>query len=605
MRNPFFLLTAVLVFCGCSVKTDNSTGMFRDNTTHRTEAKTSYNLLYDTKAWRFDAGAPVRSTALVHGDVLYFGNTRGDFFALDKKTGSVKWQYHTGFAINASAACQGGAVYFSDNEQTLYALDENSGGLKWKFKMGEKIPYPWRFDYYFSSPTLYEDKILIGGDDGNFYMIAQKTGKEVWRFKSRGLVRSTASVNKADVLFGDTEGYFYALDIKTGKEKWNYRIIGEPLKLDTLGFDRKAILAAPVVSDDKIVFGARDGYLYCLDANTGRLNWTMDHEVSWIISTVAIKDSFVVTGTSDGRFVQAVNLNTGKEIWKHHTPLATWSSPLINNDKVYEGCYDGQLFCLDLKTGKRISQFCTNGIIYSSPVISDSLLYIGSDDGGMYALRGQAPARQNERKQFVYYDADMIKLYFRNGADVRIKNYLQANGFKTIASDTLPAVLSDSNTHKVIVFASNYFPKRIIQGAANSMLRKFLDAGGRVIISGNNPMFFKVDEAKKQMTGLTNRSIDSVLSIDYGPTDTRAFGGLFSGFANEKGKWFGLPDFWVSNFGIDKKQVDIVLGENENGLASAFVKKYKNGGAFIQIWLHPDLPVNLDALLKLSEREME
>jgi len=86
--------------------------MFRDNQTHRTEAKTSYDLVYDTKAWRFDAGAPVRSTALVHGDVLYFGNTRGDFFALDKKTGSVIWQYHTGFAINASAACQGGTVFF-------------------------------------------------------------------------------------------------------------------------------------------------------------------------------------------------------------------------------------------------------------------------------------------------------------------------------------------------------------------------------------------------------------------------------------------------------------------------------------------------------------
>lgn len=137
----------------------------------------------------------------------------------------------------------------------------------------------------------------------------------------------------------------------------------------------------------------------------------MDHEVSWIISTVAVKDSFVVTGTSDGRFVQAVNLNTGKEIWKQHTPLATWSSPLINNDKVYEGCYDGQLFCLDLKTGKRISQFTTNGIIYSSPVISDSLLYIGSDDGGLYALRGHAPVKQNDRIQFVYHDADMVKLF--------------------------------------------------------------------------------------------------------------------------------------------------------------------------------------------------
>jgi hypothetical protein len=52
--------------------------------------------------------------------------------------------------------------------------------------------------------------------------------------------------------------------------------------------------------------------------------------------------------------------------------------------------------------------------------------------------------------------------------------------------------------------------------------------------------------------------------------------------------------YWVSNFGIDKKQVDIVLGENELGQASAFIKKYPNAGAFVQIYLHTELPVNLD-----------
>ncbi len=603
MRYLIILPAAVCIAANSYCQT--GTGMFRDNPTHKTEAVTTQNLVFDTKAWRFDAAAPVRSTALVSGDAVFFGNTRGDFFSIDKVSGREKWRYHTGHAINSSAACRNGLLFFSDNEQAVYAVDQRNGKLKWKFRMEDKIAYPWRFDYYYSSPTLYEDKLLIGSDDGNMYMLTQKEGKEVWKFKSRGLVRSTASIYKNDLLFGDTEGNFYSLDLKTGKEKWKYKIIGEALKLDTLGFDRKAILAAPVISDDKVLFGARDGYLYCLDAGTGKLNWTVDHEVSWIISTVAIKDSLVITGTSDGRFVQAINLNTGKEVWKYNTPLATWSSPLIDRGRVYEGCYDGQLFCLDLKTGKRISQFTTGGIIYSSPVISDSLLYIGSDDGSLYALRGHAPVTQNSRVQFVYYDADQPKLYFRNGADVRIKNYLQANKFKTIGTDTLAAILSDNNPNKVIVFATNYFPGKTTNGNGNSLLRKFLDAGGRVIIVGNNPLFFTVDETKKQVTGLANRRIDSVLSLDYGPTDTRAFGGLFSGFANDKGKWFGLADHWVSNFGIDKKQVDIVLGENENGQASAFVKKYKNGGALVQVWLHPELPVNLDALIKLSERELE
>ena len=166
--------------------------------------------------------------------------------------------------------------------------------------MGAKLPYPWRFDYYYSSPVLYSDRIYIGSDDGNLYAINATDGKIIWKFKTAGLVRSTPAIFNDKILFGDTEGIFYSIDEK-GKEVWNYKITGQPLKLDTLGFDRKAMLGAPVIKGNKVVFGARDGYLYCLDPRDGNFIWKVDHEVSWVISTVAIKDSIVVTGTSDGQ----------------------------------------------------------------------------------------------------------------------------------------------------------------------------------------------------------------------------------------------------------------------------------------------------------------
>ena len=157
------------------------------------------------------------------------------------------------------------------------------------------------------------------------------------------------------------------------------------------------------------MFGSRDAHLYCLDIDNGSLLWKITHEPSWIISTVAVKDSFVITGTSDGRFVQALHLETGNQIWKYPTALAVWASPLINNDKVYTGGFDGQLLCLDLKTGKRISQFCTNGIIFSSPVLNDSLLYFGSDDGNLYAVKGRRPFATNASlKKFVYHNNQVL-----------------------------------------------------------------------------------------------------------------------------------------------------------------------------------------------------
>jgi hypothetical protein len=172
-------------------------------------------------------------------------------------------------------------------------------------------------------------------------------------------------------------------------------------------------------------------------------------------------------------------------------------------------------------------------------------------------------------------------------------------GYKTVGSDTLANVMQRDPRNSVLVFATDYFPRSVFEGGANSPLRQYL------VLLGNNPLFFNVDEQAKQIIGLNNRRIDSVLNLDYGPTDTRAFGGLFPGFPNEKGKHYGLPDSWVSNFGIDAGQVDMVLGENENGQASAFVKKYKNGGRLVQIWMHPDIPMNLDAIVKCAEWKMD
>ncbi|MES1217168.1 MAG: PQQ-binding-like beta-propeller repeat protein, partial [Bacteroidota bacterium] len=357
-----------------------------------------------------------------------------------------------------------------------------------------------------------------------------------------------------------------------------------------------------VTSGSKVFFGSRDACLYCLNADDGKFIWKISHEPSWIMSTVAIKDSLVITGTSDGRFVQALNLETGKEIWKHPTAQAVWASPLINNDKVYTGGFDGQLLCLDLTTGKRISQFSTNGIIFSSPVISDSLLYVGSDDGHLYALRGRKEIPVNPSlKRFVYYD-NTVPLYFRGGSEARVRNYLFNNDFKVIAADTLASLFSQVTDAKnsVVVADGFYFPKAVWENNENSILRKYLDAGGRLVFLGNNPLFYVVDEKTKDVDLAIPRT-DSVLGIHYGINDTRAFGGLFPAFPTDKGNEYGLPAYWVSNFGLDAKEVDVALGKNENGQVSAFVKKYKNGGCLVQLWINESLPVNLDAIIKVTE----
>ena len=177
-------------------------------------------------------------------------------------------------------------------------------------------------------------------------------------------------------------------------------------------------------------------------------------------------------------------------------------------------------------------------------------------------------------------------------------------GFKSIRQDTLPAILA-SGRNTVIVFASSYIPSVVLEQGPNSLFRKFLDNGGRIVMPGTNPMIFAIDEKEKRAIAFNILRADSVLGIQYGPNDTRAIGGQFSCFSTDKGKSFGLPDFWNASLFLPSNQVNTILGKNENGLVSAFSKNYNNGGRFVQLYLHPDLPSHLDALVKLAEWKLE
>jgi outer membrane protein assembly factor BamB len=581
--------------------------MFRDNVTHSSYVSTPDDVVYDTRAWQFDAGSSVRSSPLVNNNTVYFGNAGGDFFAIDKKTGQLRWKYATGKAIHSSAACQGGRIYFSDNGQTVYCLKESNGQLLWKVKMGEKRAYPWRYDYFYSSPVLYDGKLFIGGDDGFFYALDQQAGKILWKFKSKGIIRSTGAIYKNSVIFGDTEASLYSLDIKNGKELWQYKINGDTMKNEDFGFDRRAITSTPVVAGNKIIVGARDGYLYCVDADNGKELWQFNYFITWVISTAAVKDTMIVTATSDGRYVNAINIETGKEIWKFRTPSAVWSSPLIVNDKVYAGTFDGHLFCVDVRSGKRISEFKTNGKILSSPVWNDGLLYVGSDDGYLYALNGHPDKRQHKEgfNKYVYYEAGM-NVYFRNNSDLVVKNYLRTYGYKLIGSDSLAFYMSkESIIPSVFVFATCYFPSSVTENGKNSVIRKFLDRGGKIVMTGINPIVYQFDDTLKTPVGFRYNAADTLFDLDYGKGDTRTFMGDLPCFPTATGRQLGLPDFWTTSLFIDERNVDIVLGKNENGDVSAFVKKYSNGGQFVQIWMDADKPDRMDAIIKAAEWKLD
>ena len=547
--------------------------------------------------WRFKTNGAVRSTPAVLKDKIIIGSSDCFLYCLNKKNGSGLWKFKAEASVSSSPVVAGNIAYFVCRKNILYAVDISNGKLRWKKSLGKPLPYEWGFDYYIGSPAIEKNVIYVGSADGNMYALSLKSGRERWRCATASLIRSTPAVDERSVYFGNCSGTVYSLNKTDGRVRWKFSIIGDTLENEKFGFDRKAIIASPTVSANGLFIGGRDGYLYALDKTSGKELWNFDYKVSWIISTVAIKESLLVTGTSDGRFIHAVHTGNEKEVWRFNTNGPVWASPAIaGNNVVAIPGNDGYLYALELATGREVWRYKIGPQIFSSVVPENNLLYFGSDDGYIYSLRSYSSERKpiGSIKRAVFWMKDPLFQTLRNGMDVYVRDYFIREGYEFYdETDVKEFLLSriHSDTASVIVFATNYFLPSIVNDTLGSnIFKEYLRSGGKAVFLGMNPSVYQIDYNTKQVTGLDYSLSEKITGIKYRYKDLRSHGGFYSSAITAEGKEWGLKNNFVGIAGMPLDDIDIPLAVDENNRATAWVKKFsgRKGTGFVQLFVTPD-----------------
>src|SRR3989344_4102854 len=109
-----------------------------------------------------------------------------------------------------------------------------------------------------------------------------------------------------------------------------------------------------------VVMGSSSGMVYAFDAKTGVPLWTCQ-------TGGAVRAGFAIDETrglvcfgSEDKYIYTLNIKNGAVVHKIETLEPVYSTPLIENGKLYFGLLDKRVLCIDLDSGAVVWTFTTS-----------------------------------------------------------------------------------------------------------------------------------------------------------------------------------------------------------------------------------------------------
>jgi outer membrane protein assembly factor BamB len=232
-----------------------------------------------------------------------------------------------------------------------------------------------------------------------------ETGPELlWSFEGLGAGHGNVGIGR-DKMFilgmPDSTGVLYAFDFK-GKLIWkkNYGLEWHE--------NYTGPRSTPVIVDNLVYFVSGQGVVYCYNANTGDLIWSIDlvkkfngRNNTWGIAESVLIDGNMLFCTPGGIENNVVSLNrlTGTTIWTSpgNSQPSAYCSPLLikhNKTSLIVTMTAESIIGIDAVTGQfywQVPQFQGNKIHANTPVYSEGVIYCSSDNAktncGLVALK--------------------------------------------------------------------------------------------------------------------------------------------------------------------------------------------------------------------------
>ncbi len=285
------------------------------------------------------------------------------FMAMDRTTGKVLWHDKSpGHSIlhgqwsSPTYAVLGGQpqVFFAGGDGWFYSFDPKGDG-----KGNAKLI--WKFD---CNPK--DSKWVLGGRGTRNNLIATPVVYD-------GLVYCAVG---QDPEHGEGVGHLWCLDpTKKGDASPTLAVDkdGKPVP-------RRRLQAINTEAGEKAVPNPNSAAVwhYSTYDSNGDKKIEFEETMHRSCGTVAIKNDILYIADFSGLF-HCLNAKTGKPNWTYDMFAAAWGSPLIVEDKVYIGDEDGDISIFKLSTkNEMIGEINMGNAVYSTPIVANNTLFIAN-----------------------------------------------------------------------------------------------------------------------------------------------------------------------------------------------------------------------------------
>jgi len=225
-------------------------------------------------------------------------------------------------------------------------ISKETGWLDQWPEKGPTIAWKASVGTGFSSVTVSGGRLYTMGNEDNtdtVYCLDAATGKQLWTHSYRcaldaklfeGGPTSTPTVDGDGVYTLSRQGDLFCFDAATGKIRWSKNVAEEAgVRVPGWGF-----ASSPLVQGDLLVLNVGEAGT-AIEKRTGKLVWTSaDRDAGYNTPVPVRRGDKLILILASGKFYHAVELATGKELWRHRWLVrfgCNAADPIVSGDRVF------------------------------------------------------------------------------------------------------------------------------------------------------------------------------------------------------------------------------------------------------------------------------